>query len=95
VDAEFEGAAGGECKNERRGAFGAQNQKPSCPGSVSVWGVQIAKGLVKEVHGEERIWWLMWWGACNRTGSGRNTWIDKIGHLMKKNEKAHQTHLEP
>jgi hypothetical protein len=73
VDAKFEGTVGVERKNERGEAFGAPNQKLSLGGSVSVWGVQVAKGLAEKVHVEGHIWWLQWWGACNSAGSGRNT----------------------
>jgi len=47
ADNGFEGVVGGKHENEWHGAFGAQNRKPSRPGSVSVWGVQVAKGLVE------------------------------------------------
>jgi len=46
---------------ERGGAFGAQNRKPSRPGSVSVWGAQSVAGFVEEVHGEGQVRWLRSW----------------------------------
>jgi hypothetical protein len=41
-------------KIEWGGAFGAQNQKLSHLGSVSVWGAQRAMRFVEEVHGERQ-----------------------------------------
>jgi len=53
VDTEFECAVGGERENEWGMASGTQNRKPSCPGLVSVWGGQIARGLVEDIRVEE------------------------------------------
>ena len=46
VDTEFECAVGGEHENKRGRAFGVQNRKPGCPGSVLVWGVQKVRGTL-------------------------------------------------
>lgn len=60
MHAKFEGEVGGEHKNEWSGAFGVQNPKWSHPSLVSVWGVQMIREVVEEVHQEGQIWWLWW-----------------------------------
>jgi len=81
----FRTVGDGSGEIERCGAFGADNRKPSRPGSVSVWSVQVAMGFVKEVHGQGQVRSLRSRAHVIAEELDGDTWVDEINHLIKKN----------
>ena len=81
----FRTVGDGSGEIEQCGSFGTDNRKPSCPGSVSVWSVQVAIRFVKEVHGQGQVRSLRSRAHVIAEELDGDTWVDEINHLIKKN----------
>ena len=73
---------GGSGKIEWGGAFGAQNRKLSRPGSVSVWGAQMAVGFAGDVCEEGQVRWLRSRAYAIGQEVDGYTWVDEMNHLI-------------
>ena len=73
---------GGSGKIEWGGVFGAQNRKLSRPGSVSVWGAQMAVGFAGDVCEKGQVRWLRSRAYAIGQEVDGYTWVDEMNHLI-------------